>query len=65
MLIFMFFLFLNFKKRGLCLVGWKMSVGVFDKFLEKLVFEGVNINLLVDFREYWVKYGINWYVILC
>lgn len=63
-LISMFPLPLNPKKRGSRLAGRKMSAGAFDKLLEKLVSEGVNINLPVDLREHWAKHGTNRYVTL-
>lgn len=55
---------LNPKKRGSRVAGRKMSAGAFDKLLEKLVSEGVNINLPVDLREHWAKHGTNRYVTL-
>jgi hypothetical protein len=63
-LISMFPLPLNPKKRGSRVAGRKMSAGAFDKLLEKLVSEGVNINLPVDLREHWAKHGTNRYVTL-
>ncbi|KAG0579162.1 hypothetical protein KC19_4G077700 [Ceratodon purpureus] len=63
-LISMFPLPLNPKKRGSRVAGRKMSAGAFDKLLEKLVAEGVNINLPVDLREHWAKHGTNRYVTL-
>ena len=63
-LISMFPLPLNPKKRGSRVAGRKMSAGAFGKLLEKLVSEGVNINLPVDLREHWAKHGTNRYVTL-
>lgn len=63
-LISMFPLPLNPKKRGSRVAGRKMSAGAFDKLLEKLISEGVNINLPVDLREHWAKHGTNRYVTL-
>lgn len=63
-LISVFPLPLNPKKRGSRVAGRKMSAGAFDKLLEKLVSEGVNINLPVDLREHWAKHGTNRYVTL-
>lgn len=63
-MISMFPLPMNPKKRGSRLAGRKMSAGAFEKLLEKLVLEGVNISHPVDLREHWAKHGTNRYVTL-
>jgi hypothetical protein len=41
-----------------------MSAGAFDKLLEKLKLEGVDISYSVDLKDHWAKHGTNRYVTL-
>jgi hypothetical protein len=54
----------NPKKRGSRLAGRKMSAGAFEKLLEKLASEGVDISYSVDLKDHWAKHGTNRYVTL-
>ncbi|KAL3695154.1 hypothetical protein R1sor_008805 [Riccia sorocarpa] len=63
-MISMYPLPMNPAKRGSRLAGRKMSAGAFEKLLEKLASEGVNINLPVDLKDHWAKHGTNRYVTL-
>ncbi|CAK9253883.1 unnamed protein product [Sphagnum jensenii] len=55
---------MNPKKRGSRLAGRKMSAGAFDKLLEKLALEGVDVRYSVDLKDHWAKHGTNRYVTL-
>jgi hypothetical protein len=55
---------MNPKKRGSRVAGRKMSAGAFDKLLEKLKLEGVDISYSVDLKDHWAKHGTNRYVTL-
>jgi len=55
---------MNPKKRGSRLAGRKMSAGAFDKLLEKLALEGVDVSYSVDLKDHWAKHGTNRYVTL-
>ncbi|KAL2645023.1 hypothetical protein R1flu_012610 [Riccia fluitans] len=63
-MISMYPLPMNPAKRGSRLAGRKMSAGAFEKLLEKLASEGVNVNLSVDLKDHWAKHGTNRYVTL-
>jgi len=55
---------MNPKKSSSRVVGRKMSVGAFDKLLEKLNLEGVDVSYYVDLKDHWAKHGPNRYVTL-
>ncbi|CAM6008584.1 unnamed protein product [Sphagnum balticum] len=55
---------MNPKKRGSRVAGRKMSAGAFDKLLEKLKLEGVDVSYSVDLKDHWAKHGTNRYVTL-
>ncbi|BFI23145.1 protein MpBPC2 [Marchantia polymorpha subsp. ruderalis] len=63
-MISMYPLPMNPTKRGSRLAGRKMSAGAFEKLLEKLALEGVNVNYPVDLKDHWAKHGTNRYVTL-
>lgn len=63
-MISMYPLPMNPTKRGSRLAGRKMSAGAFEKLLEKLASEGVNVNHPVDLKDHWAKHGTNRYVTL-
>ncbi len=41
-----------------------MSAGAFDKLLENLKLEGVDVSYSVDVKDHWAKHGTNRYVTL-
>ncbi|CAM6093882.1 unnamed protein product [Calypogeia fissa] len=63
-MISMYPLPMNPTKRGSRLAGRKMTAGAFEKLLEKLGSEGVNVNYPVDLKDHWAKHGTNRYVTL-
>ncbi|CAM6093641.1 unnamed protein product [Calypogeia fissa] len=63
-MISMYPLPMNPKKRSSRLAGRKMSAGAFEKLLEKLSSEGVNIKCPIDLKDHWAKHGTNRYVTL-
>ncbi|CAM6128255.1 unnamed protein product [Calypogeia fissa] len=46
------------------LAGRKISAGAFEKLLEKLGSEGIDVNHPVDLNDHWAKHGTNRYVTL-
>lgn len=61
----MYLLLVFFNKRYVRVGGRKMSGSAFNKFLSRFVVEGYYDFLnLVDFKDYWVKYGINCYIMI-
>ncbi|BFI43562.1 protein MpBPCU [Marchantia polymorpha subsp. ruderalis] len=63
-MISMYPLPMNPKKRSSRLAGRKMSAGAFEKLVEKLTLEGVNVRCPIDLKDHWAKHGTNRYVTL-
>ncbi|MCO5546918.1 hypothetical protein L7F22_000357 [Adiantum nelumboides] len=49
-------------KRSARVPGRKMTGGAFNKLLERLATEGVDISVPVDMKHYWSKHGTNRYI---
>ncbi|CAM6097314.1 unnamed protein product [Calypogeia fissa] len=63
-MISMYPLPMNPTKRGSRLAGRKISAGAFEKLLEKLGSEGVDVSHPVDLKDHWAKHGTTRYVYL-